>query len=76
MEVKGGFECKGLMDDEGMIGGMGIEEYMGGDGRMEGELGGGKEVLKGEGMEVFGGMGMVEGEEEVRRRKGGKIVVG
>ena len=76
VQLKARFDSNGFMHDEPIIARIGIQEYMRADGTMQREFRPANEVFKAEAMELFRGMPIVEGHQEVSTDNARKIVVG
>lgn len=76
VQLKARFDSNGFMHDEPIIARIGIQEYMRADGTMQREFRPANEVFKAEAMELFRGMPIVEGHQEVSTSNARKIVVG
>lgn len=74
--IKARFDSNGFLHDEPIIARIGIQEYMRADGTMQREFRPANEVFKAEAMELFRGMPIVEGHQEVSTSNARKIVVG
>jgi uncharacterized protein len=76
VSIKARFDSNGFLHDEPVIARIGIQEYMRADGTMQREFRPANEVFKAEAMELFRGMPIVEGHQEVSTSNARKIVVG
>lgn len=76
VSIKARFDSNGFLHDEPIIARIGIQEYMRADGTMQREFRPASEVFKAEAMELFRGMPIVEGHQEVSTSNARKIVVG